>query len=70
MQDNYHIFTDNESVIFLSKNPTFHSRPKHIEVRYHLIHYALDAKILELEKVYTNDNGVDMITKTLPRAKL
>jgi len=40
----------------LVKNPTFHSRSKHIDVRYHWIRDALDAKLLELEKVHTNDN--------------
>ena len=30
---------------------------------------ALDAKLLALEKVHTNDNGADMMTKALPREK-
>jgi len=29
----------------------------------------LDAKLLALEKVHTNDNGADMMTKALPRGK-
>jgi len=28
-----------------------------------------DAKLLALEKVHTDDNGVDMMTKELPRRK-
>ncbi|RDY09477.1 hypothetical protein CR513_06143, partial [Mucuna pruriens] len=42
---------------------------KHIDVRYHWIRDALDAKLLELVKVHTDDNGVDMMTKTVPRGK-
>ncbi|RDY10991.1 hypothetical protein CR513_04408, partial [Mucuna pruriens] len=36
---------------------------KHIDVRYHWIRDALDAKLLELTKVHTDDNDVDMMTK-------
>ncbi|RDX89857.1 hypothetical protein CR513_28352, partial [Mucuna pruriens] len=39
------------------------TRSKHIDVRYHWIHNALDAKLLELPKVHIGDNGVDMLTK-------
>ncbi|RDX72100.1 hypothetical protein CR513_48465, partial [Mucuna pruriens] len=36
---------------------------KHIDVRYHWIRDALDAKVLELAKVHTDDNGAHMMTK-------
>ena len=68
-QDNYSLFVDSQSAIHLGKNPTFHSRSKHIDVRYHWIRDALDAKLLELEKVDTDDNGANMMTKALPRGK-
>ena len=42
---------------------------KHIDVRYHWIRDVLDSKLLELEKIHTNDNCSDMMTKTLPRGK-
>ena len=67
-QDKYSLSVDSQSVIHLGKNPTFYSRFKHI-VRYHWIRDALDAKLLELEKVHTDDNGADMMTKALPRGK-
>ncbi|RDX80455.1 hypothetical protein CR513_38993, partial [Mucuna pruriens] len=57
------------SAIYLGKNSTFHSRSKHINVRYHWIRDAFDAKLLELAKVHTDNNGVDMMTKALPRRK-
>uniref|UniRef100_A0A803N8D1 Reverse transcriptase Ty1/copia-type domain-containing protein n=1 Tax=Chenopodium quinoa TaxID=63459 RepID=A0A803N8D1_CHEQI len=37
--------------------------------RYHWIRDVLDAKFLELEKIHTDDNGSDMMTKALPRGK-
>ena len=69
VQNNYPLFVDSQSAIQLGKNPTFHSRSKHIDVRYHWICDALDAKRLALEKFHTDDNGADMITKALPRGK-
>ena len=69
VQDKYVLFVDSQSVIRLGKNPTFHNRSKHIDVRYHWICDILDAKLLELAKVYINDNGSDMMTKALPRGK-
>jgi len=65
--NNYPIFVDNQSVIHLGKNLTFHSRSKHINVRYHWIHHALDTKFLELNKVHTDENCANMMTKALPR---
>nr|KYP56164.1 Retrovirus-related Pol polyprotein from transposon TNT 1-94 [Cajanus cajan] len=69
VQEKYPLFVDSQSAIHLGKNPTFHSRPKHIDVRYYWIRDALDAKLLELAKIHTNDNGADMITKALPKGK-
>ncbi|RDX95147.1 hypothetical protein CR513_22360, partial [Mucuna pruriens] len=44
-------------------------KSKHIDVKYHWIRDALDVKLLELAKVHTNDNGVDMMTRALLRRK-
>ncbi|CAH9086863.1 unnamed protein product [Cuscuta epithymum] len=63
VQDKYLLFCDSQSAIHLGKNPTFHSRSKHIDVRYHWIRDVLDARQLELVKVHTDDNGADMMTK-------
>nr|GMD98856.1 Retrovirus-related Pol polyprotein from transposon TNT 1-94 [Ipomoea batatas] len=42
---------------------------KHIDTRYHWIRDILECKMLELEKIHTDDNGSDMMTKALPRGK-
>ena len=69
-QEGYTIYCDSKSIIHLSKNSTYHSRSKHIDVRYHWIRDVLELKELQLEKVHTNDNGSDMLTKSLPKEKL
>ena len=30
---------------------------------------VLDSKLLKLEKIHTNDDGLDMMTNTLPKGK-
>lgn len=68
-QAKYVLFCDNQSAIHLSKNSSFHSRSKHIDVRYHWIRDALDTKLFELENIHTDENGFDMLTKVLSRGK-
>ncbi|KAL4318773.1 hypothetical protein GQ457_18G015240 [Hibiscus cannabinus] len=42
---------------------------RHIDVRYHWMRDVFEAKMLELEKIHTDDNDDDMLTKTLSRGK-
>ncbi|MCO5588453.1 hypothetical protein L7F22_042409 [Adiantum nelumboides] len=56
---------DSQSAIALAKNPVFHSKSKHIKVRYHLIWDILASKHIELAKVHMDDNPVDALTKSL-----
>lgn len=69
-QDKYVLLCDNQSAIHLSKNPSFHSMSKHIDVHYHWIRDALNSKKMKLEKVHTDDNGADMLTKVVTKDKL
>lgn len=39
-------------------------------MRYHWIPEVLDSKLFTLEKIHSNDNDVDMLTKALTREKL
>ena len=68
-QQRYVLFYDSQSTNHLGNNPTFHDRSKHIDIRYHWIRHVLDSKLLELEKIHTDDNGSDMMTKTLLKEK-
>ena len=69
-QERYLLYYDSQSVIHLSKNPTFHSKSKHINVRYHWIRDALEMKLFFLEKIHIDENGSDMMTKPIPIEKL
>lgn len=69
-QEKCTIYCDSQSAIHLSKNSTFHSKSKHIDVRYHWIRDVLEAKELYLEKIHTSENGSDMFTKALCKEKL
>ena len=69
-QEMYLLYCDSQSSIHLSKNPTFHSRSKHIDVRYHWIRDALEIKLFCVEKIHTDENGSDMMTKPIPTENL
>ncbi|MCO5612775.1 hypothetical protein L7F22_067045 [Adiantum nelumboides] len=56
---------DSQRAIALEKNLVFHSKSKHIKVRYHLIWDIMADKRLQLVKVYTDDNIVDALTTSL-----
>ena len=54
----------------MAKNPAFHSRTKHIEVKYHFIRHLVEKKVLQLEKIQGAKNPADMLTKVVPLEKL
>ena len=50
------VFCDNTSAINISKNPIFHSRTKHIDIRHHFIRDLVEDKIVSLEYVPIESN--------------
>ncbi|KAE8684638.1 Chitin elicitor receptor kinase 1 [Hibiscus syriacus] len=69
-QENNILYCDSQSAIHLAKNPSFHSRTKHIQLRYHFIRSLLEDEILKLEKISGAQNPADMLTKTVTTDKL
>ncbi|GJV37967.1 putative ribonuclease H-like domain-containing protein [Tanacetum coccineum] len=60
---NTKIYIDNESTICIVKNPVFHSKTKHIEIRHHFIRDAYEKKLIQVLKIHTDDNVADLLTK-------
>ncbi|KAE8695627.1 Potassium transporter 10 [Hibiscus syriacus] len=69
-QENNVLYWESQSVIHLAKNPSFHSRTKHIQLRYHFIRSLLEDGILKLEKISGAQNPADMLTKMVTTDKL
>ena len=63
------VYNDNQSIIHLVKNPTLHSKYRHIYLRYHWIQQVLEEGHLYLEKIHIVENPADMLTKILARDK-
>ena len=63
------VFSDSQSSIQLCKNPVFHDRTKHIDVRFHFIRDIVGKDVIKLEKIKTEDNPANMGTKSLPVEK-
>lgn len=61
------IYADNQGAIALAKNPTDHSRTKHIEIQQHFVREKVAEGEIELEYVRTEDMVADGLTKALPR---
>ncbi|GJW72318.1 hypothetical protein Tco_0129235 [Tanacetum coccineum] len=60
---NTKIFIDNESTICIVKNPVFHSKTKHIEIRHHFIIDSNETKLIQMSKIHTDHNVADLHTK-------
>ena len=48
----------------------YHSHLKHIEMRYNWLRLVVEQQSFELEKIHTDENPVDMLTKVVSREKL
>ncbi|GJV63162.1 hypothetical protein Tco_1473990 [Tanacetum coccineum] len=60
---NIRIYIDNVSTICIVKNPVFHSKTKHIEIRHHFIRDAYEKKLIQVLKIHADDNVADLLTK-------
>jgi hypothetical protein len=63
------LLMDNQSAMKIAKNPQFHDRTKHIEVRYHYLRRKVEDEEIELEYVPTGEQVADIMTKGLTGEK-
>ncbi|GJY15795.1 hypothetical protein Tco_0386217 [Tanacetum coccineum] len=59
---NTKIHIDNESTICIVKNPVYHSRTKHIEIRHHFIRDCYEKRLIDVIKIHTDANVADLLT--------
>ncbi|GKE99180.1 hypothetical protein Tco_0022531 [Tanacetum coccineum] len=57
------IHIDNQSTICIIKNPVYHSKTKHIEIRHHFIRDCYEKKLIQVQKIHTDLNVADLLTK-------
>ncbi|GJU34018.1 hypothetical protein Tco_1182372 [Tanacetum coccineum] len=60
---NTKIYIDNESTTCIVKNPVFYSKTKHIAIRHHFIRDAYEKKLIQVQKIHTDNNVADLLTK-------
>eukprot|EP00253_Pinus_taeda_P022944 PITA_22944 len=70
LQDNIKLFCHSQSAIHLAKNPAYHSKSKHIPIKYHFLRQVITERGVSLEKVHTKENCADMFTKQVLLEKL
>lgn len=59
------LFLDNQSAIKLIKNPQFHKRSKHIDVKYHFAREKYQEKVFDLQYINSKQQLADILTKPL-----
>ena len=64
------IHYNNQSYLKLSKNPMFHERSKHIEIKYHFIKDRALKGVVKLQNISNEEQLAEMFTKPLWRASL
>ncbi len=60
---------DNQGCIALAKNPTHHSRTKHIDIQHHFIREKLESGEIGLKYCPTQDMVADVLTKALAKER-
>lgn len=63
------VYSDNKSAICLIKNPVFHERTKHIDIKLHFVRDLVSSGKVKVLKIDTEENPADALTKVLSVAK-
>ena len=62
--------TDSQSAIELAKNPIYHARTKHVDIRYYFVREKVENKEIELSYQPTATLLADSLTKTVSIQKI
>ena len=64
------LFVDNRSAIELMKNPVFHGRSKHIDIKFHYIRECVERGEITMKWIGTLEQKADSLTKAMAVTKL
>ena len=64
------LFSDNQSAITFTKEHQYHARTKHIDVRFHFLHWIVEEGRIRLIYCPTDEMVADVFTKALSSAKV
>ncbi|GJR34210.1 gag/pol polyprotein [Tanacetum coccineum] len=60
------LWCDNLGATYLSANPIFHARTKHVKIDYHFVREKVAQGDLQVQHISTHDQIADIFTKPLP----
>lgn len=63
------LYVDNQSALDLMKNPVFHGRSKHIDIRFHFIRECVENGEVIVSHVCSKNQKADILTKAMAKAK-
>ena len=69
ISDPVHLYCDNNGAIAQAKEPRSHQRSKHVLRKYLVIREIICRNDVKIERVPTEDNIADPLTKALPQQK-
>ena len=64
------LYCDNISALYMTINPVFHARSKHIELDYHFVRERVALGLLVTQHIPSTNQVADLFTKYVPKATL